>query len=103
MADTILEGRLLCGNCGDPEDFHREGRCIGDGCECTAFVAAPETEADSSATLAAPEPEGDFPRHVGGGYYDLSNGERVQGKEEAEERQTALDAAAGEQGAPDGG
>lgn len=25
----------------------------------------------------------DFPKHVGGGWYELSNGERVQGKEEA--------------------
>ena len=25
-----------------------------------------------------------FPKHVGGGWYELSNGERVQGKEEAE-------------------
>ena len=24
-----------------------------------------------------------FPKHVGGGWYELSNGERVQGKEEA--------------------
>ena len=25
-----------------------------------------------------------YPKHVGGGWYELSNGERVQGKEEAE-------------------
>lgn len=25
----------------------------------------------------------DFPKHVGGGWYELSNGERVQGKKEA--------------------
>ena len=24
-----------------------------------------------------------YPKHVGGGWYELSNGERVQGKEEA--------------------
>ena len=24
-----------------------------------------------------------FPKHVGGGWYELSNGERVQGKDEA--------------------
>lgn len=30
------------------------------------------------------EDEQDFPKHVGGGWYELSNGERVQGKEEAE-------------------
>ena len=25
-----------------------------------------------------------FPKHTGGGWYELSNGEKVQGKEEAE-------------------
>lgn len=29
------------------------------------------------------EKEKDFPKHVGGGWYELSTGERVQGKEEA--------------------
>lgn len=28
-------------------------------------------------------PEIEFPKHVGGGYYELSNGEKVKGKEEA--------------------
>ena len=26
----------------------------------------------------------DFPKHTGGGWYELSNGEKVQGKDEAE-------------------
>lgn len=30
------------------------------------------------------EDKQDFPKHVGGGWYELSNGEKVQGKEEAE-------------------
>ena len=25
-----------------------------------------------------------YPKHIGGGWYELSNGEKVQGKEEAE-------------------
>jgi len=29
------------------------------------------------------EDKQDFPKHVGGGWYELSNGERVQGKDEA--------------------
>ena len=29
------------------------------------------------------EPSITFPKHVGGGWYELSNGKRVQGKEEA--------------------
>lgn len=28
-----------------------------------------------------------FPKHTGGGWYELSNGEKVQGKEEAKEAQ----------------
>lgn len=28
-------------------------------------------------------PEPDFPNHVGGGYYELPNGDRVQGKKAA--------------------
>lgn len=29
----------------------------------------------------------DFPKHTGGGWYELSNGEKVQGKDEAKEAQ----------------
>lgn len=31
-----------------------------------------------------------FPKSSGGGWYELSNGEKVQGKEEAEEREVNL-------------
>jgi len=31
-----------------------------------------------------------FPRHTGGGYYELSNGDKVQGKEKANEAEQAL-------------
>ena len=31
-----------------------------------------------------------YPQHVGGGYYELSNGERVQGKESAEQAESEL-------------
>lgn len=39
------------------------------------------------------EPE-KYPKHTGGGYYELSNGEKVQGKENAVEKQLELDDAA---------
>jgi len=32
-----------------------------------------------------------YPIHVGGGWYELSNGEKVQGKEDAEQAQSELD------------
>jgi hypothetical protein len=39
-----------------------------------------------------PEEENDeFPKHTGGGYYELSDGSKVKGKEEAEEAQVALE------------
>lgn len=38
---------------------------------------------------AKAKPEG-FPRHVGGGTYELSNGERVKGKTEAIQAETEL-------------
>jgi len=34
--------------------------------------------------------ETEFPKHTGGGYYELSNGEKVKGKEEAIEAENAL-------------
>lgn len=35
-----------------------------------------------------------YPKHTGGGYFELSNGEKVQGKENAVEKQQELDEAA---------
>jgi hypothetical protein len=37
------------------------------------------------------EPES-YPAHVGGGWYELSNGEKVKGKEEAELKESELNA-----------
>ena len=48
----------------------------------TAKVAAP-------ATVAAPSTG--YPRHVGGGWYELSSGERVQGRDEATQAEAELD------------
>lgn len=38
------------------------------------------------------EPSDEWPKHVGGGNYELSNGDRVKGKDEAAEKQAELDA-----------
>ncbi|WP_078434236.1 hypothetical protein [Metabacillus halosaccharovorans] len=39
-----------------------------------------------------PEPDkNEFPKHSGGAYYELSNGEKVKGKEEAFKAQKELD------------
>ncbi len=45
----------------------------------------------SKPAPAAPEPTPDFPVSVGGGYYELSDGSRVQGKDAAQEAQSELD------------
>ncbi len=33
----------------------------------------------------------EWPKHVGGGYYQLSNGEKIKGKDEAAEAQAKID------------
>ncbi|MEK5449567.1 hypothetical protein [Paenibacillus sp. FSL R7-0331] len=64
--------------------------------------------ADVIGKEAAKLPDSDeWPKHVGGGTYELSNGDRVKGKDAAEEAEGALkagdtDAAAADNGA-DGG
>lgn len=41
----------------------------------------------------APDPDApEFPKPTGGGWFELSNGERVQGRDAADEAQAALDA-----------
>ena len=52
-----------------------------------------DIEADyeyAPASTAAPEATDEFPKHTGGGWYELSNGEKVQGKTEALEAEAAL-------------
>lgn len=36
--------------------------------------------------------DNEFPRHIGGGYFELSNGEKVKGKEVAEKAENELEA-----------
>ena len=61
----------------------------------TSKVPAPETTAASSGRSPSPPPSSatgsEFPRAVGGGWYELSNGERVRGKAEAQEAEAALE------------
>ena len=35
-------------------------------------------------------PKDEFPKHTGGGWYELSNGDKVQGKQEAKEQQKSV-------------
>lgn len=48
------------------------------------------------AEQATPDATTDFPRHIGGGVYELSDGDHVRGKDEAEEAQAKLDSAPAE-------
>ena len=38
----------------------------------------------------------EYPKHIGGGYYELSNGEKVKGKDEALKAEEALKETAGD-------
>lgn len=53
------------------------------------FIALPDKvpELKEEQRVTAPD---EFPKHTGGGYFELSNGEKVQGKEAAVEAQKAL-------------
>lgn len=58
-----------------------------------AGIAAPIKE-QKIETATQPKPETatiKYPKHVGGGWYELSNGEKVQGKEEAIKAQEELE------------
>ena len=60
----------------------------------TAVVPAPETTAGSGRGGTPPTSggaEAEYPRAAGGGWYELSNGERVRGKAAAREAQAGLD------------
>lgn len=46
----------------------------------------------ASRVIEGDAPAGDYPHHKGGGYYELSDGTSVQGREAAEEAQAELDA-----------
>ena len=59
----------------------------------TASTAAPEGDdvpqvTHSEEAMAAPG--GEFPQHAGGGWYELSNGDRIRGKDAALEAQAEL-------------
>jgi len=52
---------------------------------------APEKdELQDEATADGDQDEAEFPKHIGGGYYLLSNGEKIKGKEKALEAERAL-------------
>lgn len=52
----------------------------------------PEGPKETGEVNPLEEKSESFPKHVGGGWFLLSNGEKVQGKEEAIEAQKQLDA-----------
>lgn len=64
------------------EELQDKGFIGGEG----VSSEAPESEEEVTE-------ETEYPLHTGGGYYELSNGERVQGKEEAEKAEQALQGA----------
>lgn len=67
---------------GDP--FPREGAEVSD--ERTQELASKENKRNTVLIEVVEE----YPKHTGGGYYELSNGEKVQGKQKAIEAEEAL-------------
>ena len=53
------------------------------------YVATP---ADPPADPPKGDSTSQWPKHTGGGYYELSNGEKVKGKDAATAAQTEIDA-----------
>ncbi|PAF31864.1 hypothetical protein [Paenibacillus sp. 7516] len=49
-----------------------------------------QKEDESEVVKEVAEEKSEFPKHVGGGTYELSNGEKVKGKDEALEAEKAL-------------
>lgn len=65
-----------------------DGRGMGEAVTAATTTSAPGGSTDSQNDDAA-----DYPRHVGGGVYELANGDRVRGKDDAEAAQAEIDAA----------
>lgn len=58
--------------------------------ESTQDSDAVQTGDESEPAKEDAKEKSEFPKHVGGGTYELSNGEKVKGKEEAIEAEEAL-------------
>ncbi len=78
--DTNIPIDLTCGDC----DFH----VTYDDADDSDHTSDDSDDSDDSAD----EPTS-FPHHTGAGWYLLSNGEKVRGKDEAHEAQDAIDGA----------
>lgn len=46
----------------------------------------------NNGLIESVEDSPDFPKHIGGGYYELSNGDKMKGKEAAIDAQADIDA-----------
>ena len=49
-----------------------------------------EAQEEAGVQTAQKTEEAEFPKHTGGGWYELSSGEKVQGKEDAEKAESKL-------------
>ena len=43
LAPKVWVPPTACGDCGDPELIHRDGRCLRVGCDCTNYHRPEET------------------------------------------------------------
>lgn len=71
-----------------------DGEAVSEAEVYQVSVRLPEDVDESlkgETTVSEPKETAEYPQHVGGAYFVLSNGEKVKGKEEAEAAQAALD------------
>lgn len=66
----------------DTEKHHAKGSLYSADPERIEFLQEKGFLAEEVSSAKEAE-ENEFPKHTGGGYYELSNGEKVKGKEDA--------------------
>jgi hypothetical protein len=83
------------------DKFTKKVHAIGDSYEHkdadrVAFLVEKGFLQEGEGPKEPQEPGSEFPKHSGGAWFELSNGEKVQGKEEAAAAQKELDEKEGE-------
>lgn len=72
---------------GDGKRLYKEGEVF----EMTEELCETLNATPNGPLVEEIEDIPEFPKHTGGGYYELSNGEKVKGKEAAMEAQLLID------------
>jgi len=85
-----VDGRYIHYKDGVPVHIP-ESAAKGTGKEYKVIEKYKTTVVSGSENRKTSKPEDNYPAHKGGGYYELSNGEKVRGKEKAIKAQKKLE------------